>query len=375
MRFSLNPHLRWTRSTTTSVGLVLVGILAFVGLAVGASPYALITLVLLGAAVLARSDWGSRGDDLARTVVTVEETPDGMATPDLAAVLHTIALQVQTLTAARYVALGIGTDPEKPFEPWVSIGMSPDVARALGRHPRPIGTLGQVACAGDVLRTADIRRHASFHGFPAGHPAMSSFLGVPIRYRGRPAGNLYLADKRGAVEFSEQDERLVIMLAARAGVAIETTRMYVGEAQRHLWLRNTIDQMPEGVLIVDRDGRTVAVNRALHAFLREHDSDLALIEAASALDVRYPDGAGSRWRAGPPSGPCGTARSRWAASSWCASANNAWSRSWRTRRPCVTTGARSRARPSSSRTSRCSRKRSGCARSGRRSSRTTCASP
>lgn len=290
MRLSLPSHVRWSRSTT-AVALVLIGSLAFVGLAVGASPYVLVTLLVLGSALVAgRGARVDRVEKLTRAVATVDETIAALPTPDISVVLSTIALQAQMLTGARYVALGIGTDPEKPFDPWISIGMPPGVGRALGRHPRPIGTLGQVACGGEVLRMPDIGRHPAFRGLPAGHPTMSSFLGVPIRYRGRPAGNLYLADKRGAAEFSDLDERTVTTLAARAAVAIETARLYVGEAQRHLWLRNTIDQMPEGVLLLDREGRSVAINRALHAFLREHAPDLASFDTSKAFDVRYPDG-------------------------------------------------------------------------------------
>src|SRR5262249_26843717 len=75
-------------------------------------------------------------------------------------------------------------------------------------------------------RVGDIRAHPAFHGFPAQHPAMTTFLGVPILLRGRNLGNLYLADKSGAEAFSEEDEQLLVQLAAHAATAIENAHLY-----------------------------------------------------------------------------------------------------------------------------------------------------
>ena len=55
---------------------------------------------------------------------------------------------------------------------------------------------------------------------------MHSFLGVPVRTREQIFGNLYLAEKKGAAEFSEDDEEIVVALAAAAGVAIDNARLH-----------------------------------------------------------------------------------------------------------------------------------------------------
>jgi PAS domain S-box-containing protein len=225
--------------------------------------------------------------------MTVSEVVADLHEPDISAVLKTVALQAQMLTRAQYVAIGIGTDPEVPFDPWVQLGMPPEVAHALGRAPRPVGLLGTVAREGKTLRLRDLRRHAAFGGTPPQHPRMITFLGVPIRHRGRPAGNLFLANKQGAAEFSDEDERMIEMLAARAAVAIETARLYAGEATQRAWLQTTIDQMPEGVVLLNRGGHPVAMNRAILA--------LASREAGAArdrdpygnpaiFDIQTPDG-------------------------------------------------------------------------------------
>ena len=201
-----------------------------------------------------------------RAAMNVSEAVADLPTGDMSALLHTIALEAQVLTGAQYVAVGLGNDPEKPFDPWVVLGVALEVADKIGRHPRPVATLGHVARDGETLRTADLHRHPEFRGFPPHHPEMNTLLGVPIHYRGRPLGNLYLAEKLNATEFSLQDQRMVEMLAGRAAVAIETANLYTGEARQRAWLRNIIDQMPEGVMILDAAGHVVATNRAMLAF-------------------------------------------------------------------------------------------------------------
>lgn len=205
-------------------------------------------------------------EQVTRAAMTVSEAVANLPGPDISAVLTSLALQAQVLTGAKYAVTGIGTDPEKPFELWASVGVSPEIVQALGRFPRPVGVLGEVAREGRVIRVADVREHAAFLGLPSGHPDLTSFLGVPIRYSGRLLGTLYLANKQGAVEFSAEDERKVQMLAARTAVTVQTARLYAGEAEARAWLGTTIDQLPEGVVVLDRNGRMVAMNRAAMRF-------------------------------------------------------------------------------------------------------------
>jgi signal transduction histidine kinase len=75
------------------------------------------------------------------------------------------------------------------------------------------------------LRLADLGAHPDSYGFPEGHPPMRSFLGVPIRVRGQIFGNLYLTDKQGAAEFSDDDQTLAVALGVAAGIAIQNTRL------------------------------------------------------------------------------------------------------------------------------------------------------
>ena len=87
------------------------------------------------------------------------------------------------------------------------------------------------------MRLPDISAHRESSGFPDGHPQMLSFLGVPMRVRDRVFGNLYLTEKKGGGEFTEDDEAIVTALGAAAGVAIENARLYDEAKRQQDWLR------------------------------------------------------------------------------------------------------------------------------------------
>jgi len=208
-------------------------------------------------------------EELTRATAAVSEAVAELPRSDVSTVLQVIARQAQALTQARYVAVGMSNGPDEPLRPWVAIGLPAAVEREIGRRPRPVGLLGVVACEGQTVRIRDLRLHPAFRGFPPGHPVMRSFLGVPIRFHGRPVGNIYMSDKIGADEFTLQDQRLLELLAARAGAALEIATLYEGESFRREWLQTVIDQMPEGVVVLDAKGSITLMNRVAAGFLRQ----------------------------------------------------------------------------------------------------------
>ncbi|PZS33514.1 MAG: diguanylate cyclase [Pseudonocardiales bacterium] len=90
----------------------------------------------------------------------------------------------------------------------------------IGYLPTRHGLLGVLLEEPSALRLSDIRHDPRFTGWPAGHPDMSSFLGVPILAGGEILAELYLADKVGGTVFTDADQRLVETLAAHAALAI-----------------------------------------------------------------------------------------------------------------------------------------------------------
>lgn len=139
-------------------------------------------------------------------------------------VLHRIVESACSLVAANYGALGVIGDDQHLSE-FITVGIGPEQYEAIGHLPEGHGILGVLIVDPRPLRLRDLGAHEQSYGFPPNHPDMHSFLGVPILVRDSVFGNLYLCDKRGAEEFSEEDERLAIALASAAGVAIENARL------------------------------------------------------------------------------------------------------------------------------------------------------
>ena len=147
-------------------------------------------------------------------------------------VLQLIVDRVRALVGAHYAALGILAEDGRRIERFITSGITPEQRRLLGDPPQGHGLLGLIINEGRALRIPDIAAHPASYGFPPNHPSMTTLLGVPVRLKGRIIGNLYLTDKAGATEFSEDDQRLVELFAAHAGVAIENARLH--EAVQHL---------------------------------------------------------------------------------------------------------------------------------------------
>ena len=140
-------------------------------------------------------------------------------------VLEMIVERVRDLVGARYAALGI-VDDIGNIETFVTVGVDPATRERIGELPRGRGLLGLIIRAGRAFRIPEISAHPASSGFPANHPPMHSFLGVPVTVKGMSVGNLYLTDKISAAEFSEDDQALVEMFALHAGVAIENARLH-----------------------------------------------------------------------------------------------------------------------------------------------------
>jgi signal transduction histidine kinase len=142
-------------------------------------------------------------------------------------VLQKLVDAARELAGARYAAIGV-PDGDGGFGRFITSGMSDELIASLGELPRQHGLLGAMLESDTPQRTADIRRDPRFRGWwPAKHPSMSSFLGVPILSgRGAVAGAFYLTDKEGADEFSDGDQELIETFAAHAALALENARLH-----------------------------------------------------------------------------------------------------------------------------------------------------
>jgi signal transduction histidine kinase len=158
---------------------------------------------------------------------------------NLRLVLRHIVAAAKDLVQARYAALGV-LDDNGHLEEFVHLGMAADLVDDIGPLPTGGGVLGLLISHPEPIRIPDLGAHPYSIGFPDHHPPMRSFLGVPIRARGRVFGNLYLTEsERG--EFTEEDEQLVVALAASAGTAIDNARLFQQSEQRRHWLAASAD--------------------------------------------------------------------------------------------------------------------------------------
>jgi signal transduction histidine kinase len=152
----------------------------------------------------------------------------------LDAVLQRIVEASARLTDARYAALGVIDRQRQGLERFLTTGIDAETSRAIGDLPKGRGILGVLIEDARPLRLRRIADHPRSVGFPAGHPPMKGFLGVPIMLRGQAYGNLYLTEKRSGAGFTDEDEQLVQLLAAQAAVAIENARLFESATR---WLR------------------------------------------------------------------------------------------------------------------------------------------
>ena len=145
-------------------------------------------------------------------------------------VLKRIVEAAAAVSGARYAALGVlaqdQPDLKRGLVEFVTHGIDSRGIRAIGHLPQGLGILGLLITDPKPRRIADIGAHPAYAGFPAHHPPMTSFLGVPVMVRDQVFGNLYLTEKQGAAEFSQSDEDMVVALAGAAGVAIENARLH-----------------------------------------------------------------------------------------------------------------------------------------------------
>ena len=147
------------------------------------------------------------------------------------ALLQKVVETAAALTSARYAALGVIDEAGVALERFVTTGIDPATHASIGDLPRGRGILGVLIREARPLRLHDLREDPRAVGFPANHPPMRSFLGVPVLLRGVAYGNLYLTEKEGQADFTDEDEALVTLLASQAAVAVENARLYEAATQ------------------------------------------------------------------------------------------------------------------------------------------------
>jgi signal transduction histidine kinase len=199
---------------------------------------------------------------------------------DSEAVLHRVLEEAREITGARYAALGVLDEQRSELERFLTTGLDEDTHRAIGDLPRGRGVLGALIEDPRPLRLPDVDRHPASYGFPAAHPAMHTFLGVPIVIRGQAWGNLYLTEKEGGAEFTAEDEESVVVLAGWAATAIENARLYERSERRRGQLEQAVRGLEAARDIADAIGSAGELDHVLELIVKR---GRALVEARSLL--------------------------------------------------------------------------------------------
>ena len=194
------------------------------------------------------------------------------------------------ITGARYVALGVIDPSGQSLERFLTSGVDDETHAAIGELPRGRGILGVLIRDAKPLRLHDLTEDPRSVGFPRNHPMMRTFLGVPILLRGVAYGNLYLAEKEGGEDFTEEDEELTQLLAIQAAVAIENARLYESSTR---WLRRfeTLSEIGNALASeLELEPLLMLVARRLRELVDARVVLIALPESPLSLRIAAADG-------------------------------------------------------------------------------------
>lgn len=193
----------------------------------------------------------------------------------LEAVLDRLVRSACELVGAKYGAMGVIAE-DRSLSHFITVGIDEEGIGSIGNLPTGHGVLGLLISEPHPLRLHDLGQHPITSGFPPNHPPMRSFLGVPVRVRDEVYGNLYLTEKNGGQDFTQEDEDLAVALAAAAGVAIQNARLFEESKRRQKWLEAGMELSSRLIMASPpRDARNLDL--VAETALRVSDSAMAAI--------------------------------------------------------------------------------------------------
>ena len=256
------------------------------------------------------SEDGDRSAAELRAVLDVAESV--LAELDVEVVLSRVLEAARELTSARYAAVGVLDEGRTQLERFITSGIDERTRKAIGHLPRGRGVLGELITHPHPLRLDDVGGHPRSYGFPARHPPMTTFLGVPLFVADAPFGNIYLTDKADGQPFTADDEQALVVLSKFAGIAIDHARRYAlveaqrSELQRAVAALDATVQIAQAVggetnldvvlELVAKRGRALVAAKTL-IIEREIEGDMVVAAAAGSMPAQVvgkvlePDGS------------------------------------------------------------------------------------
>ncbi|MEU5291782.1 GAF domain-containing sensor histidine kinase [Streptomyces umbrinus] len=227
-------------------------------------------------------------DDVPRLLEAMRAVGSGL---ELRSTLERICGTAAELADARYAAIGVAAEDGGGLAEFVYQGVDGETARLIGRLPDGHeGLLGALLRDPEPVRLAELTEDPRSCGFPAHHPRMRGFLGVPIHVQGEIFGNLYLAEKRGGAPFDDHDLDMVRVLAGEAGIAIGNARLYEAAKQRERWIDGSVavttallsgGDADEALQVVAEQARRLSDSAAGLVLLPAAEGGLEIVAVAS----------------------------------------------------------------------------------------------
>ncbi len=204
--------------------------------------------------------------------------------------LQHIVDTARLVIGARYAALAV-LDESGKFSHFVYSGLSEEEAKKIGEPPKGRGLLGLIIKEGKTIRLRDLTKHPKAYGFPPNHPVMKTFLGVPIVVNGKTFGRLYLTEKIGGREFTKQDEKLALLLAAQAAATIE--RAILAEQANRTERLELLNELIRSLSrLIDERSVLETVTEGIHAALPFAEVATVLYRPNESLSLLcFPEGS------------------------------------------------------------------------------------
>ena len=181
--------------------------------------------------------------------------------------LQEVINSARNLTGARYGAL-VTFQPSGGVRDSYTCGLSQGQRESITQSPQGLGLPGYISKAKGPVRLKDMAAHPDSVGLSANHPPMKTFLGAPVYHRGEHVGNIYLSEKEGGQEFTEEDEHMAAMFAAQAASVISNTQRYEAEHRAKADLEALINISPVGVVVFDaQTGELAYINQEIRRMM------------------------------------------------------------------------------------------------------------
>jgi PAS domain S-box-containing protein len=140
------------------------------------------------------------------------------------------------------------------------------LSQAVGARRKPgDGLAGKVWQTGEPLIVDDYSRWPG-RAQQFGRELLGAIMGVPLTSGGQVVGAIGLAHDSGTEHtFGAGEVALLSRFAQLASVALDNARLYSTAQETQRRLTDIIDFLPDATLVIGRDGRVIAWNKAIEA--------------------------------------------------------------------------------------------------------------